>query len=347
MKTIGIDLWDGQVRAGGNAQTVMRPAVVPQIRRGIRQLFLEAYPRIAPVCRTVDEPGLAIVAVDERTARAAGIVKVVARVGRSVASITGRHDQCDLYLRGNDGLALRQFAVVVAPVQSWAADAKVQYRIIDLRTTDGMADEDGRLLRGIRAEGPAILRCSGYTFFILSLGDPTDWPESATDAWDMLPERVYFNELENCAAGSDVRLRLPRNDLRQSFIFRTQGPRDTGVINHTAVGIVGNERDLAGRLEIAGPNRRVVLDVGHDALRDGVLLGRYGRCDASEALDDPSLSRVHALLVHENDRLLVVDTASYNGTRIVGEHRSRVIELDRDLELQIGKHTRMRWRWLG
>jgi hypothetical protein len=348
LKTIGIDLWDGQVRAGGNAQTVMRPVVVPQIRRGIRDLFLATYERFSAVCRTVDEPGLAIIAIDERTLRCAGVVKVVARVGRTVAAIVGRHDQCDLYLRGHDGLALRQFAVVLAPVQSWAPGAKaVQYRIIDLRTTDGMADEDGRLLRGIRAEGPAILRCSGYTFYILSLGDPTDWPQSASDAWEMLPERVYFNELENCAAGSDARLRLPRNDLRQSFIFRTAGPRETGVIPKTATGVIGNEADLAGRLEIEGPNRRVILDVGHDALRDGVLLGRYGRCDASEALDDPSLSRVHALLVCEDDKLLLVDTASYNGTRIVGEHRSRVIELDRDLELQIGKHTRLRWRWLG
>ena len=348
MKTIGIDLWDGQVRAGGNAQTVMRPAVIPHLRRGIRELFLENYPRFAPVCRTVDEPGLAIIAIDERTARAAGVVKVLARVGRSVAAIAGRHDQCDLYLRGHDGLALRQFAVVLAPVTSWAPGAKaVQYRVLDLRTNDGMADEDGRILRGIRAEGPSVLRCAGYTFFILTLGDPTDFPQSASDAWDMMPERIYFDELENCAGGSAAKLRLPRNDLRQSYIFRTQGPRETGVINHTACGVIGNERDLAGRLEIQGPNRRVLLDVGHDALRDGVLLGRYGRCDASEALDDPSLSRVHALLVCEQDKLLVIDTASYNGTRIVGEHRSRVIEIDREMELGIGKHTRMRWQWLG
>lgn len=348
VKTIGIDLWDGQIRQGGNAQTVMRPSVVPNVRRGIRELFVETYPKFAPVCRTVDEPGVAIIAVDERSARAAGIVKVIARVGRSVAAIAGRHDQCDLYLRGNDGLALRQFAVVLAPVTSWAPGAKgVQYRVMDLRTNDGMADEDGRMLRGIRAEGPSIVRCSGYTFFILSLGDPTDFPQSARDAWDMMPERVYFDELEACAGGSAAKLRLPRNDLRQSYIFRTQGPRETGIINHTACGVVGNERDLAGRLEIVGPNRRVILDVGHDALRDGVLLGRYGRCDASEALDDPSLSRVHALLVCEQDKLLVVDTASYNGTRIAGEHRARVIEIDRAMELQLGKHTQLRWTWLG
>ncbi|MBA3395517.1 MAG: FHA domain-containing protein [Deltaproteobacteria bacterium] len=347
MKTIGISLWDGQVRAGGNAQTVMRPAVHLESRRRAtsRDLFLETYAKFAGACRSVEEPGLAIIAVDERTQRAAGIVKLMARVGRPVAAIAGRHDRCDLYLRGNDSLALRQFAVVLGPVESWAASStKVHYRVIDLRTSDGMFDEDGRMLRGLRAEGAAILRSGGYTFFVLPLGDPSDWPERADDAWQTLPERVYFDEMENCADGSHVRLTLPRDEIRQSRIFRTVGPRDTSP-GHT--GVIGTEHDLAGRLEITGPRRQVTMNVGQDALRDGVLLGRYGRCDISEAIEDPSLSRVHALLVHEQDRLVIIDTASYNGTRIVGEHRARLIELEHDLELQLGKQTRLRWRWLG
>ncbi len=342
VKTLGISLWDGQVRAGGNSPTVMRPAVMPQTRRGARQLFLETYDRFAPACRTVDEPGIAIIAVDERTSRAAGIVKLIARVGRPVAAIVGRHDQCDLYLRGSEGLALRQFAILLGPVVSWERGAtNVRYRVLDLRTTDGMTDEDGRVLRGLRAEGPSILRCGGYTFFMLTLGDPTDWPQLATDAWDMLPERVYFDELENCAGGSLPRLRLPRTDIRQSYIFRTRGPRDTSHVE------LGGDHDLAGRIELVGPHRSTMMNIGHAPLRDGVLLGRYGRCDASEVMEDPSMSRVHALLLHADDRLVMIDTASYNGTRLVGEHRARLIEIDRDLELQLGKQTRLRWRWLG
>jgi len=351
VKTLGISLWDGQIRQGGNAQTVMHRARVSG-RRSVREQFSEDYVRIAAACREVDEPGVAIVAVDERSGRAAGIVKLHARVGRSVAAIVGRHDRCDLYLRGNDGLALRQFVVVLAPVESWAPGAsKVSYRVIDLRTTDGMMDEDGRQLRGIRAEGPSILRCAGYTFFMLTLGDPTDWPADASDAWAMLPERVYFDELESCAAGSLPKLRLPRRDIRQSYVFRTHGPHDTAVSQVVGIGggtvQVGEGGDLAGRLELAGPTRGITMNVTHDVLRDGLLLGRYGRCDVSEVIDDPSLSRVHALLIHERDRLLVIDTASYNGTRLVGDHRARILELDRDLELQLGKQTRLRWRWLG
>ena len=67
--------------------------------------------------------------------------------------------------------------------------------------------QDGKHLRGLAAEGPAILRLGGYMLFILMLGDPTDWPASASDAWAMLPERVYFDEMERCATGVTVRAR--------------------------------------------------------------------------------------------------------------------------------------------
>jgi hypothetical protein len=119
--------------------------------------------------------------------------------------------------------------------------------------------------------------------------------------------------------------------------MRTVGPRDTG-------SRLASEHDTAGTLEIIGPHRRTMLAVGHDALRDGLLLGRYHRCDAVDP-DDASLSRVHALLLHDHDRLLVVDTASFNGTRVSGGENARVIAIDHDLEIVLGRKTRARWRW--
>jgi len=338
MKTIGVSLWDGQERGGGNHRTVMRPAVRP--RAGLRELFCEAYPRFAPACRAIDEPGIAIVAIDELSGRAAGLVKLLARVQRPVAAIVGRHDRCDLFLAGSDRLALRQLAVVLAPVESWArGSSSVRYRVLDLKTQDGMIDEEGRALRGLRAEGPAILRCAGYAIFILTLGDPTDWPAAAGDAWQMLPERVYFDELERCPDSSvpRIRYRAREHETHHSVVMRTVGPRDTG-------SRLVADGDAAGTLEIIGPHRRTVLSVGHDALHDGLLLGRYHRCDAVDP-DDASLSRVHALLLHDHDRLLMIDTASFNGTRISGEENARVIVIERDLEVVLGRKTRARWRW--
>ena len=341
MKTVGVSLWDGQQRGViPNARTVYRPIVRPLVQRTVRDLFVEAYPRIAPICRTVEEPGLAILAIDERSGRPAGIVRLCARVMRPVAAIVGRHDQCDLYLTGHEGLALRQLAVVLAPVKSWRPGApSVKYRVLDLKTDHGMFDEDGRPLRGLRAEGPAVLRCAGYTIFILVLGDPTDWPQAGADAWQMIPERVYFDELENAPGGSIPKLRLPRKDVSQSVVMRTHGPRDTSERLHNCVG----SGDLAGTLDIQGPERRMTLTIGHDALKDGVLLGRYARCDGTA--DDPSLSRVHTLLLHEDDRLLAIDTASSNGTSVADEDKARVIEIGADTVLKLGKGTRATWNW--
>src|SRR5262245_30017676 len=164
---------------------------------GVRELFLASYPKLAALCREVDEPGLALLAVDEFAGVPAGVVRLRARFGRHVASIVGRHDQCDLYLDRHASLALRHLATVLHPVQRRRRNSpKVRYRVLDLRTERGFRDEEDKRMRGLRAEGPAFIRCSGHALFILPLGDPSDWPESATDAWAMMPERVYFDEMQ-------------------------------------------------------------------------------------------------------------------------------------------------------
>jgi hypothetical protein len=341
-KTIGVDLWGGQARGvDKNRCTVMRAATTG-VLKDPRSLFLGAYGSFAEKCRQFDEPGIAIVAVHETTGRAQGLVRVRARVERHVAAIVGRHDSADLYLSANEGLALRHLAIVLDPVTSWrAGNTNVRYRVLDLRTTDGFADEQERTLRGLRCEGPAILRCAGYALFVLPLGDPSDWPAVAEDAWGFLPERVYFDELDQFAQGSLPRMPPAKSDNRRtSTIYRTHGPRDTGV-NLMASG------SIAGTLELYGPRRSGQIRIGHDELHDGVLIGRYDRCDSASLIDDPSLSRVHALLIQVDDCVMMIDTASTNGTRVTGQTNTRVIPLDGDVELELGSKTRARWRWLS
>lgn len=342
--TLDVSLWGGQARgivpnAPTLAFTAPRRAAQHALARSPRDLFVGAYERFAPACRAYEEPGLAVIAIDEATGHAAGIVKLCARVQRPVAAIVGRHDKCDLYLNGREQLSLRQLMVVVDPVMSFERGASsIKYRVLDLRTTTPMVDEDNRPLRGIAAEGPAIMRVAGYTLFMLVLGDPSDWPASGADAWSMLPERVYLDELENCAQGSLPRIRRPRLDVRETFITRTNGPRDTGMR-------LAHSGDIAGTLEINTPHRHLTIQVGAKALDDGVLLGRYGRCDLMEAAaEDHTLSRVHALLMRLGDRLLLVDTGSTNGTFELGE-RTRLVVMEKDTELRLGKKTFLRWRW--
>jgi hypothetical protein len=358
-----MDLWANQARGSAqNHATVMRPSVVPRTHRDLRDLFLGAYQKFADRCRQVEEPGLAVIAVEERTGRAEGLVRLCARVERHVAAIVGRHDECDLYLTASSQLALRHLALILDPVTSWkAGDKGVRFRVLDLRTTDGFMDEEDRPLRGLRCEGPAVLRCAGYALFIIPLGDPTDWPVKGEDAWACLPERVYFDEVDSFPQGSMPRMIAMRTSpgipmpapsaplppsthmipRRTSVITRTQGPRDS------AISMLAEDGDLAGTLELIGPSFRETIRIGHRALTDGVLLGRYARCDGAGGLaDDATLSRVHALLLQVDDVLLVIDTASSNGTWEHGERpRARVFNLDGNTELLLGKTTRARWRW--
>ncbi|HUJ60952.1 MAG TPA: FHA domain-containing protein [Kofleriaceae bacterium] len=343
--TIGVDLWGHQVRGQApNARTLVHSAQRPpgDVRRDLRSLYKSAYRAFADRCRAVDEPGLAVVAVNEHTGAPQGIVQLRARVERHVAAIVGRHDRADLYLDSSVELALRHLAVIVDPVTDWRrGSSAVRFRVLDLRTTQGFCDEQDRTLRGLRAEGPALLRCAGHALFMLPLGDPSDWPQTADDAWAFLPERVYFDELSRVPEGSLTRLPQVRaNGPRTSQIFRTAGVRDTrdGMVS---------EGPAAGVLELVGPGLSGEIRLSDAALRDGVLLGRYERCDNAGFSDDLSLSRVHALLIHIDDRLMIVDTASINGTRLVGEHRQRLIELRGETELQLGKGTRARWRYVS
>jgi len=331
----------------------MRPTVTPTVRRGSRELFIGAYQRFADRCREVEEPGIAVIAVDERSGRAAGLVRLCARVERHVAAIVGRHDECDLYLTGSTALALRHLAIILDPVQSWkAGDKSVKFRVLDLRTGDGFTDEEGRTLRGLRCEGPAVLRCAGYTLFVLPLGDPTDWPASPDDAWACLPERVYFDEVDSFPQGSMPKMMairtspgIPMEQMarKSSVITRTHGPRDS------SISMLSDSGDLAGTLELIGTNVREKIRIGHRALSEGVLLGRYARCDGAGGLaEDATLSRVHALLIQVDDTVLLIDTASSNGTWENGERpRARVFVIDFNTELLLGKTTRARWRWAG
>jgi hypothetical protein len=345
-KTIGVDLWGGQARGVENRATLVQRAA--RIPRGLRELFIESYARFAGPCREVDEPGLALLAVDETSAQATGLVRIRSRIDRYVASIVGRHDACDLFLPQHADMALRQFTVLLDPVRSYKrGEGGVRYRVFDLRTQAGFRDESDRNLRGLRAEGPSIIRCAGHVIFMLPLGDPTDWPESPKDAWAMLPERVYFDEIDRCATGSmpvmpmaAVPERVPTSRMSDtlSVVTRTKGPRDS------AMRLVGPE-GAAGVLEVQGPHQSGQIQIGADALRDGILLGRYERCDAHALLDDPRLSRVHALFVNVDDALLIVDTGSRNGIAKVGEPKARVVRMQDRTEVMLGTRTQARWRW--
>jgi hypothetical protein len=279
MKTLITEHWAHQLR-GASPNLATRVSRIVHVRGlDMRTLFERSYVAFADSCRAVEEPGLAVVAVDAQTGEPAGMACLRARVDRHVTAIVGRHD---------------------------------------------------------RSEGPAMLRCAGYAIFALPVGDPSDWPTSAADAWSMLPERIYHDELVRVPDASVVRPRVEL-DRHQTLITRIAGPREIGMSLAADV--------MAGRMTVERSSGSVTVNVGTQALRDGVLLGRYERCDGLGVALDDSVSRVHLLLVLVGDRLLAIDIASTNGSRIAGGNDARVIEVRHGMQLELGHSTLMRWTW--
>jgi hypothetical protein len=286
-------------------------------------LFAGSYKRFFAACREVDEPGVVAIAIDENTGALVGVCGLRACFGRPAVAVLGRHERCDLRLWGED-VALRHVAIVVDPVRSWAEGARVGYRVLDLRTEGGLIDEIGRPLRSFRADGPAIVRCGGQLIFVLPIGDPTDWPPSCEQAWAMLPERVYLDECGGVA----------RPSSRTSVIFRTPPVSELGELC---------SGELAGTLEIEQRGFTSVVALGKRALRDGVLLGRYERCDLLGQLDE-SVSRVHALMLQVGKQTILADLASTHGFGPDGGGRARIAELVDGSSLWLARETRLRWR---
>jgi len=148
---------------------------------------------------------------------------------------------------------------------------------------------------------------------------------------------VYFDELERRPEGSVARGSLVARTPDTTVVVRTRGPRDPSMQLVT-------DGDVVGTLRFQGAAGHGSIAVGRHALRDGLLLGRYARCDGAELCRDHLVSRVHALLLLTEDRLIAIDTASSNGTREAGRPDARVIELVGDLELELGDATRVSWR---
>ena len=85
--------------------------------------------------------------------------------------------------------------------------------------------------------------------------------------------------------------------------------------------------------------------MGAGATRQGVLLGRYERCDTAglPVLANPSLSRVHLLVIEMGGALYAVDTASKNGSW-VGSAAVRGTRMLPGLQVRLAHDATVEWR---
>lgn len=297
-----------------------------QIGRSFETLFLLNYEPIRRLGSAFAQPGLAVVAVDSFTARLAGSVCVAAKAAKPNVITIGRHSMCDLCLEGDPSLSLRHLAVVVEPMSEWARHGgDLRFRVIDLRTQLAFEDEDGRKLEGVVAEGPIFLRCGSFALLFLLTGDETDWPQDGEEAWSFIPPRVYLDETVAAPERHNrkPRARTPRRGLpvdaantagaERASVTRVQR---TGAAWRLQADLVREGEPALGTLHIRTKGGSQSITIGPHAAGEGILLGRYERCDASDAtvLTDPNISRVHLLLLMVGKSVYAADVASTNGT---------------------------------
>jgi hypothetical protein len=312
------------IEPAGNVRTVVRS---PEEAPGCEVTFVTNYPLVVQALQGVPVPSLVALALDDRGIAARAVLPAVP--GNGQHATVGRHDRAEVSLSADEGLSLRHLLIVSDPIGE-----RLTYRVLDLRSTLGMRDEWGRQLAGFEADGPAMVEVGRYVLlFVPRLHGALGWSTDALVAWRGL-SHAPLREVRRAAR--------PVHDPDRTEIEVLQGvslPEDLPheVADALPVGILELESST-------GTMRRVV---GRTAARSGVLLGRDERCEAggSAVLDQPVLSRIHAVLLQVGGLMTVVDLGSVNGTWIGGK-RVTMRSLASGDEVHLGRQG-LTVRWLN
>jgi hypothetical protein len=306
-------------------------------------LFRQHYQDIRGLLNRHPQPGLGLVAMS-----AAGIEAKAwfgAKEDEANALILGRHNHAEIFLPEDGRLSLRHLAVML---HRHRPAAPVRFSVLDLRTPTAFADENGTPRQAIESEGPVMVRCASLALLLF----PTDtlpWPEQAGLGWARVPERLYFDPRAGAPPSSSLE-RVVKEDAPDPWGGVSSHPASITLVP-TLPGPVFPSRDLAGsdsprgELVVRSPAGRVSLRLGAGAARQGVLLGRYERCDTTglPVLSNPSLSRVHLLVIEMGGALYAVDTASSNGSWLGGA-RLRCARLLPDQRVRLAHDASVEWR---
>lgn len=319
------------VRVGGSP-----PALVEE---PFDSLFRRHYPTLRRLLSAHAGPGLAfLVCSAERLEASAWYA---ARPDATHALIVGRHNQADVFLPSDPRLSLRHLALLLHRAEGPSAP---RFRVCDLRTPLAFADEQGHPLQAVEAAGPLLLRCASFAvlLFPTETGRET-WPEDPDEAWARVPPRAYAEaspaEPGRWLARARLTVDPPAPAPSDSTLALTfPGPMLPSATPDEA----GPAR---GEVYVSSPRGRARLRIGMREARQGVLLGRYQRCDGGglPLLDDASLSRVHLLLIELDGTLYAIDTASKNGSWC-GTRRIEAEPLHPGIALTLARDVQVEWR---
>lgn len=339
-KTRVVHLKTGKQRKHAqNAETMIVDLDPALTGSAFKKMFIRHYDRIRDLCEGYQRAGLAMVAIDHRGV--GGTVCLGAKVDQINVAIVGRHGMADLFLDADASLSLRHLAVIIYP---HTADEDVRFRLVDLRTATSFMDENGRKLEALEAEGPLFITCGRYVIFCLPTGDDLPWPEDPGQGWECIPERVYLDdtiaEPDRWRRGRRGRASA-KDPVRKARTLVQSVPGPSLARRR----LVEDGEIALGRLTITSGDGSNDMVIGPAAAGEGILLGRYRRCDTHglPVLSHENISRVHLMLIRIAGRVYVIDTASTNGIH-VGSQEIRSMALGHGQDFELGENlASMTW----
>jgi len=331
-----LGMWPQRSRAPSEAHRAGDPPAT------FEEAFRRHYPRVRDVLNAQSQAGLGLVAVGPEGLEGLGWVEAMA--GEANPLILGRHSSAEVFFPGDAALSLRHLALVVQARREGRASVRV--RLLDLRTASGFQDEQGRRLEALESEGPLMIRCAslGVMLFPTAEGQP-EWPEDPSEAWARIPERVYV-DARSAGGGYEKR----SFDWKPAYEPDLVDPGQVTLVP-SFPGPIFASRDMAGpepargELVITSAGGRASLRLGARAAEQGVLLGRYERCETAglQVFQDAALSRVHLLVIELEGALYAIDTASKNGTWL-GDRSLASTKLQPGLALSLAHRVDVEWR---
>jgi hypothetical protein len=315
-KTRVVRLKTGKLREEAHNAETMIIDLDPALSAGsFRRMFVQNYERIRELCQGYQREGLAMVAVDHHGV--GGTACLAAKQDRINVAFIGRHGMADLYLDGDPSLSLRHLLVILHPLRP-GDDGR--FRLVDLRTAGAFMDENGRRLEALEAEGPLFIACGRYAIFFLPTGDELPWPDDPDEGWDCIPERVYLDDTIAEPDRWHRRKRKARAGKGKPQKGRTLVQTFRGPLRARRKLLEQGEAPL-GELAITSEHGANTIVIGATAADEGILLGRYERCDTEglPVLSHASISRVHFLMIRIAGQIYAIDAASTNGVYVDGE----------------------------
>ena len=309
----------GQNRAEADNRATLAGTRRREVPDHVAVARVRARPMLEQLLGGMPRAGVALVAVD-RGGEVAGTLSLVGKQGAINAAVVGRHGRCDLYLAGDESLSLRHALVVV--------DERGGFRAIDLRTGGGLRAAGGRRQEGIASTDEAVIGMGEHV--VIARARRGEDPAG--------PMRSPW--LPPLALGTGVADTCPPDRLAITI---------TGGVTRTGGALLGKGESRRALLELADASAREIWPVGDRAMSNGILLGRYERCDGhgSRILARRGISRVHAVILAVDGAPHVIDLGSTNGTWIDGRE-VRLSPLVPGMMFRLGEHgPTITWKSAG